>query len=914
MKIKALYLKSFLVLFVVAAVSMQTAKAQLFPAPNQNVKDAFSLASSLYSSHGKQQAFQNRLNKMVQVSSNTSDPQQLVRDYQYKLQEMQRESERRKREKEAELRRQIDLINKGVEQALKAADVDLGTYGNMLKNVATSTTKNVLVNKANKKIEALKLAAEKELEQEMSQAMGTIYKQIVQENKEAQKEYLYAAAEVFSEKEEQHYLSYYTYYNCMLSYMEKDYNYLSDDWLKTSCAPPPRTYFNSSGSVPQLNYTNYQSNQPATQVDFADFSPEGRMAAIDLKLEESVKKVDALLANTDDAFQRVEYLSLKQDLIDKAAEEKEAIQNGSAPATQAQPQGGQQAASLFQRPQQQYQPLLDVAKRKLALYKSSMPYPEFLESAKKYAEAELAENSRNANGYVFLADLSEEVSQKYLLTGYALYFDRNNAQINQQFTEAKDNFGKALYAAIDKNDVQFVRDAKNQNLLTGFQYKSQTPFEYAVTKDNAEVAELLMPSEVSRYNLLYYAIEKGGTKVAYKQMRAIDVNQVPTSNGHDLLTASLYFNRYEIAKELLHQNFNYKSSLSKTKYSDKELYHKLTWLVALYAVETENVAMLEAMLQNAPSIMTASREGETLVDVIVKGNKTKLFPVLTNYGLDLANGNYGHLIELAIQAEAESMALTLIEMGVDVNHRPQTGGSLVNLLAGKKDMNNLFETLLRKGVDVSAYDHNNELALTSAMKAGQLTKADKLLDYNCRKDLKSKTSGNQIQWLIDNGVDKAFIPILVEHQIAVNAQDARGNTPLLNVVENPVKKYYIETLLAQGADVDVVNDKGISPLQLAIYNKSAYVPQMLKQTTRPNKQGMNGWTALHFAAREGNYEAVSQLLRSQADPSITDHWGRTPYRISREYGYADIQKLLRKNMGLGKMMKSAYIFNKKKNV
>jgi ankyrin repeat protein len=889
-------------------LTLQTGYAQLFPAPNQNVKDAFSLASSLYSSHRKKQAFENRINAMVTISTTTSDPEQLVREYQEKMRQLQYEAERRKEQKEAELRKQIDLINKGVDEALKAADVDLGTYGNILKDIGSGVAKNSLVANANTKIEAARIDAQLELDNEMKKAMGGIYEQIVKENETAQKEYLFAAAEVFAEREEQHYLAYFEFYNCMLTSMKKNYNYRSADWLKTACNTPPRTYFSAGQSASQLNYTNYNSNNSQTfQPDLTDLTPESQLAAIDKKLEESVKKVEALIAKEEDAFQKVEYLSLKQNLIDKAKQEKEAINKGEIGIPEP-------TVNNYQKQKKQYQPLLDCASRKLALYKSTMPYPEFLESAKKYAEAELSENNQNANGYVFLAELSNDVSEKYMLTGYALFLDRNNSEIGTKFKEAKANFGTALFSAIDKNKLDFVKDAQNRNLLNGFEHNKNTPFQYAVSVDNAEAMDLLMPPGTDQYALLYYVIENGGTNVAQKLLKSLDINRAPLANGYDLLTAAVYFDKKSIAFELLKNNFKYNNSLEIARYSSPALYKKMTTTLSMYAIEKDNAAMLDNIIKKTPSILKPNAGGkENVVDVVVKGNKTKLFPILVQNGLNIKDANYSYLMELAINSNAEELAMELVNLGANLNVQPKVGGSLINLLASKKSMDKLFETLIQKGVSVSAIDNNNDLAVMTAMKNEQLSKTKVLLANNAPIGFKSKLGGNQIHWLIENGIDAAFIPLLAGSKISVDGQDNNGDTPLFFAIKN-YKNNYTQVLLNQGSDVNLVNNSGISALQYAVYQKSADMNTLVQYCNNPNAQGINGWTALHFAVREGNIDAVNLLLQANASLLVTDKWGRTPYRISREYGFDAIQKVLRKNMGMGNLIKTAYVFNKKKAI
>lgn len=893
---------------MVIFLTLQSGFAQHFPAPNQNVKDAFSLASSLFSSHRNNLSYENRINAIVTISATTSDPEQLVREYTAKMRQLQDEAELRKEQKEAELRKQIDLINKGVDEALKAADVDLGTWGNLAKDLVAGASKNVLIANANKKIELARAEAQTELDAEMEKAMGGIYEQIVKENQGAQKEYLYAAAEVFSEREEQHYIAYFQFHNCMLESMKKNYNFRSADWLKTGCTTPPRTYF-SSGQSAQLDYTRYNQNQrtASNEPDLSLLTSEGQIAAIDKKLDQSIQKMDDLIAKTTDAFQKVEYLSLKQALIDKANQEKEAINRGEfslpgQPVANAQPSG------------KRYQPLLETAVRKLKHYKNDLPYPEFLEAAKKYAEAELSENNQNPEAYLFLAELTEDVTKKYELTAYALYLDRGNNEVIKKFNEAKGNFGSAVFSAIEKNNMTFITEAYNRNLLNGFEHNKNTPFQYAVAKDNAAAMELLMPQGTDTYALLYYVIENGGGQIAKNLINKVNVNKAPIMNGFDLLTAAVYFDKKSITTQLLEKGFAYSNSLEIAMYSSSELYKKMTTTLSVYAIEHDNTSMLDQVLIKTPSIINPDPQmGDNVVNAIVKANRTNLLPILLKHKFDVKQPDYAYLLELAANSNSEEIALKLVDLGIALNHQPKSGGSMVNLLASKQGMNRLFNSLIEKGVTTAALNNNDELPLMTSMRNAQQNKTKKLLEVNSPLGFGSKLSGNQIHWIIENNVESGFIELLMQHKIPLEGKDKNGDSPLFYAYKEN-KPVYVNALLQLGADATQLNNSQISVIHYAVYQKSPLLPVLLQHCKNPNIQGINGWTALHFAVREGNYEAVNQLLAANANPLISDKWGRTPYRVAKEYGKVEIQKTLRKKMKLGGVIKTAYAFNKKKPV
>lgn len=124
----------------------------------------------------------------------------------------------------------------------------------------------------------------------------------------------------------------------------------------------------------------------------------------------------------------------------------------------------------------------------------------------------------------------------------------------------------------------------------------------------------------------------------------------------------------------------------------------------------------------------------------------------------------------------------------------------------------------------------------------------------------------------------------------------------------------LRELLAGGADPDAKNGNGESALRLAIVAESqelvrplleagatasggpGRIPALCEAAKRGledvaaallefgadpwEKEGLRGWTALHFAAWEGNAEVAELLMRAGADPNATNAAGATPLHFA----------------------------------
>ncbi|GAB6020803.1 Ankyrin repeat domain-containing protein 39 [Chamberlinius hualienensis] len=79
----------------------------------------------------------------------------------------------------------------------------------------------------------------------------------------------------------------------------------------------------------------------------------------------------------------------------------------------------------------------------------------------------------------------------------------------------------------------------------------------------------------------------------------------------------------------------------------------------------------------------------------------------------------------------------------------------------------------------------------------------------------------------------------------------------------------------------------------ALEDDTAKISSHLEKGTDVNQPDTYGYTALHYAARNGNLEAVKLLLLNKADPNRKTRSGEgTPLQRAAYQGHVDIAKLL----------------------
>ena len=133
----------------------------------------------------------------------------------------------------------------------------------------------------------------------------------------------------------------------------------------------------------------------------------------------------------------------------------------------------------------------------------------------------------------------------------------------------------------------------------------------------------------------------------------------------------------------------------------------------------------------------------------------------------------------------------------------------------------------------------------------------------------------------------------------VNIQDNIASSTALHHACYMQETVCVELFLAKGADVNIQNDKGYTPLMLAclkddidILMSPAVLDMLLSADANLNTQTEDGKTALILAAHTGYQKGVKILLDAEADINVQDSKGATALHAAATEGYCEITELL----------------------
>jgi len=99
--------------------------------------------------------------------------------------------------------------------------------------------------------------------------------------------------------------------------------------------------------------------------------------------------------------------------------------------------------------------------------------------------------------------------------------------------------------------------------------------------------------------------------------------------------------------------------------------------------------------------------------------------------------------------------------------------------------------------------------------------------------------------------------------------------------------------LAKGADINVTDENGNSPLHWAVYlEQSNIVETLINHKANLDLKGAEGKSALHLAVQQGFISIAKTLLDAGANPNIAAAYGETPVCVAVVHGNAEAVKLL----------------------
>lgn len=258
---------------------------------------------------------------------------------------------------------------------------------------------------------------------------------------------------------------------------------------------------------------------------------------------------------------------------------------------------------------------------------------------------------------------------------------------------------------------------------------------------------------------------------------------------------------------------------------------------------------------------------------------------------------------------------------------PLEGGETTLHVAARTGNEALFsKLLLAGGMDIDSRDDRGLTPLHSAASTGQTKLVELLAKAGAEVNAMDRIGRTPMIWATDNGHLDAVVA-LFEAGADVNLSDPRdfsammtatragradavrllaalgadplkpdagGWIPLMICVAGSRDDDVLEALLEAGADPNLANSSGLTPLEgAARAGHDTKISKLIAYGADPNAVPLTGFTPLYYAIEEQSEKTVQALLSNGADASYKCKGDWTPMLAAMKTGNFEIAKQLR---------------------
>lgn len=232
----------------------------------------------------------------------------------------------------------------------------------------------------------------------------------------------------------------------------------------------------------------------------------------------------------------------------------------------------------------------------------------------------------------------------------------------------------------------------------------------------------------------------------------------------------------------------------------------------------------------------------------------------------------------AAEAGDHAAAMRLVTAkGTNVNAAGADGATAIMYAAANDDLD-LVKALIKAGANVKLKNELGTSALTEAAIIGSAPVIEALLKAGADPNFKNLDGETPILAAARSGkVDAA--KALLDAGADINAKEGWGQQSALMWAAAQSQAEMVKLLAAKGANL---NDHG----------KINQWERKIIQEPRPKDMNKGGFTALHYAAREGCSACVANLLAAGADPDSEDPDRETPLLLALQNMHFDTAAVL----------------------
>ncbi|XP_051847502.1 rabankyrin-5 isoform X1 [Antechinus flavipes] len=353
--------------------------------------------------------------------------------------------------------------------------------------------------------------------------------------------------------------------------------------------------------------------------------------------------------------------------------------------------------------------------------------------------------------------------------------------------------------------------------------------------------------------------QKANALHALNSLQIIPDFSLKDSRDQTVLGLALWTGMHTIAAQLLGSG----ASINDTMPDGQTLLHM--------AIRRQDDKSALFLLEHQADINIRTQDGETALQLAIRNQLPLVVDAICTRGADMSvlddQGNPP--LWLALASDLEDIASTLVRHGCDATcWGPGPGGCL--------------QTLLHRAID-----ENNEAVSCFLIRSGCDVNSPRQPGANGEGDEEARDGQTPLHLAASWGLEET-VQCLLEFGANVNVQDAEGRTPIHVAISN--QQSVIIQLLISHPDIrlNVRDRQGLTPFACAMtYKNNKAAEAILKREPGAAEQVDNkGRNFLHVAVQNSDIESVLFLISVQANVNsrVQDASKLTPLHLAVQAG------------------------------
>ena len=320
------------------------------------------------------------------------------------------------------------------------------------------------------------------------------------------------------------------------------------------------------------------------------------------------------------------------------------------------------------------------------------------------------------------------------------------------------------------------------------------------------------------------------------------------------------------------------------------------WTVLHYFVKKGSYELVKAVADMGININLKTNNGKNCLHIAARYDHLNLCRKLIsqhNVGVQLPDHGGWTALHYFAKNGSYELVKAVADMGININLKTNSGKNCLHIAARYGHLN-LCRTLMSKhNVDVQLPDHYGWTALHYFAKKGSYELVKAVANLGIDINLKTNDGKNCLHIAADYGHFSPCRTLISKHNVDVQLPDHCGWTALHYFAREGIYEL-VKTVADMGININLKTNNGKNCLHIAASSGHLNLCRTLisKHNVDVELPDPDGWTALHYFVRNGNYELVKSVADMGVDINLKTNNGKNCLHIAADYGYLNLCKML----------------------